>query len=233
MNKYLASLVLVLLPGILPAQKIFWSDISREDIIKASEISRSFLKHLEKQRVDSMEVFLMHDSVYVGDGTWLPEYVFLEKLMEQTRGIPLQNVKLTGYRFDDFLEQFEQHKILEKVYPVFDNHSILIQADYPGNRTGEQITLVLKNENGRWTITGLNGFGLSPGQPAGPVPAELGFRIEKIPEAGIVMPIPVDFSKPERVEGQVIFNLEDKTERDAVFQVLIDEYKTKVHYYTY
>jgi hypothetical protein len=74
---------------------------------------------------------------------------------------------------------------------------------------------------------------LKPESRKEPVLPEEGFRIEKIPEAGIGLPVPEDFSKPERAEGQVIFSLRDKTERDAVFQVLVDELKAKVHYYTY
>jgi hypothetical protein len=71
------------------------------------------------------------------------------------------------------------------------------------------------------------------GESTGPDFSEKGFRIEKIPEAGLEIPVPGDFSKPERTEGQVIFSLQESTDRDAVFQVLIDEVKAKVHYYTY
>jgi hypothetical protein len=233
MIKYWLFLPLLLISGVLQAQKIFWSDISGDDIIAASEISRSFLMHLEKQHVDSMQYLLAKDSVYTGSGGWLGPESLIRKLLAADRGISVRNIRFTGYRFDDFLETYQQNKLLEGIYPVFDNHSILVRAEHSRGSAGEPVSLVMKKTTGRWQVAGIHGFGLSTGQFTGQDLPDKGFRIERIPEAGIEIPVPEDFSKPERTEGQVIFSLQQSTERDAVFQVLIDELKAKVHYYTY
>ena len=228
--------VILLLMGVistLSAQKIFWSELTREDVLQAIETGQSFFKVLEAGQRDSLKNYIREDSIFVGAQSWISGDLFLDMAIERVQAISLQNIQLTGYRFDDFLEQYDQNEMLDKVYPVFDNHSVLIRLNYQFNRNMEQALLVMKKIGIEWSVTGFHGFGLFPKTPPEQELSRREFRMEKIAEAGIVIPIPADFSEADRSDNQVNFYLKGETERDAVFQVLIDELKAKVYYYTY
>jgi hypothetical protein len=233
MKKILGILLLL---GVLPtlsAQKIFWSELTREDVLQAIQTSQSFLKNLETGKRDSLKNYIPEDSIFVGAQSWFSRDLFLNMAIERAQEISLQNVQLTGYRFDDFLEQYDQNEILDDVYPVFDNHSVLIRVNYQFNRNTEQVLLVMKKTGVQWSVAGFHGFGLIPDTSPEQELSRREFRMEKIAEAGIAIPIPSDFSEADRMEDQVNFYLKGETERDAVFQILIDELKAKVYYYTY
>lgn len=215
------------------AQKIFWSDLTREDVQEAIEESRLFFNYLENRRIEAVANYIIEDSVYVGAGSWFTRDLFMDMIKERVEEIALQNIQLTGYRFDDFLEQYDHNEILDKVYPVFDNHSVLIRLNYQYHRIMEQVIMVMKKDNDHWYITGFHGFGLFPETPAEEDFSLKEYRMEKIAEAGIVLPVPSDFSEADRSDNQINFYLQGETDRDAVFQVLIDEIKAKVYYYTY
>ncbi len=215
------------------AQKIFWSDLTRQDVQQAVEESRSLFSKVEIGNREVLAKYPTEDSIYVGEQSWFSRDLFLDMLVERTQEISLQNIQLTGYRFDDFLEQYNQNEILEKVYPIFDNHSVLIRMSYQNNRIQERVIMVMIKKRDQWTITGFHGFGIFPETPPGEDFPMKKYRMEKIMEAGITFPVPADFSEADKSENQVNFYLEGETERDAVFQVLIDEFKAKVYYYTY
>jgi hypothetical protein len=217
----------------LSAQKIFWSDLTREDVHRAVETSRIFFRNVESGNLDSLRVYIAEDSIYVGGQSWFARDLFLDMVIERAEEISFRDLKITGYRFDDFLEQFDQNEILDNVYPVFDNHSVLIQMKYQFDLNIDQVILVMRKAGTGWSITGFHGFGLYPETPSDQGISKREFRLEKIEGAGITLPVPTDFSDADRSENQINFYLRGETERDAVFQVLIDDLKAKVYYYTY
>jgi hypothetical protein len=217
----------------LPAQKIFWSDLTREDVLQAIEAGRILFRNLEKGNADSLRIFMPEDSIYVGALSWFDRNLFLDMALERANELSPQQVQYSGFRFDDFLEQYDRNVILEKVYPVFDNHSVLIRVTYQNNRNVEQVLMVMRKSGIIWTLTGFHGFGLYPENPPDLEISRRKFRMEKIEEAGIIVPIPIDFSQADRSDNQVNFYLQGDTERDAVIQILLDELKAKVYYYTY
>ncbi len=233
MKKIWAIILILVVAQAVPAQKIFWSDLTREDVLQAVETGQIFFSDLQMGKRDSLKYFISEDSIYVGAHRWIDRDLFLDMATERAEKISFQNMQLTGYRFDDFLDNYDQNEILEKVYPVFDNHSVLILMNYQFNRSMEQALLVLKKNDSQWTISGFHGLGLYPENTSVQELSRHEFRMEKIGEAGIVIPIPIDFSDADRLEDQVNFYLPGETERDAVIQVLIDELKAKVYYYIY
>lgn len=228
--------IIILFSGIVPslsAQKIFWSDLTRDDLLQAIEASRTFFRNLETGSRDSLMNFIQEDSIYVGELSWIDRYLFLDMAIERAKEASPLHAQYSGYRFDDFLEQYDRNEILEKVYPVFDNHSVLVRITFQNNRNVEQVLMVMQKAGNIWSLTGFHGFGLYPETLPDQELSRSEFRLEKIEEAGIVIPIPVDFSVADRSDNQVNFYLQGDTERDAVFQILIDELKAKVYYYTY
>jgi hypothetical protein len=144
-----------------------------------------------------------------------------------------QQFKFTAFQFDDFLERYEQNEILKNIYPVFDNHSVLVKIEYQYNRYWKEVIMVMRKLADQWSIVGLYGFELPIESQSEQSGLYDNFRMEKIPEAGILFPVPADFSKADRSENQINFYLEDETKRDAVFQILVDVSGPKVYYYTY
>ena len=59
------------------------------------------------------------------------------------------------------------------------------------------------------------------------------FREENISDIGILIPIPKEFDRSDNINGQTIYYYEGKSGRDAAFQIMMDDLKAKIYYYTY
>ncbi len=232
--KFLLLVVLIhfFIPD-LKAQKVFWSEMSREDVYQAIEASKSITEYLLKNDYTAINAFLSDDLIFAGPNKWMDKKEFLERIKSQTKDKIFINTRFTGYQFDDFLDRFEGNDIINKIYPVFDNHSVVVKMDYQSDRNNNNTLFVFKKIKNRIKLVGLYGFDISSlVTPPNDIPVQ-GYRMEKIAQAGIILPVPNDFSEPDKSENQVNFYLTGETDRDAVLQVLVDELKTKIHYYTY
>jgi len=217
----------------LSAQKIFWSNITQEDVVEAIESCQLFFDHLKNRRAIELERDVGIDSLFAGKGGWIPKDLFLEGLMEGTEDISFQQFKFSGFQFDDFLDRYDGNEILSKIYPVFNNHCVLVKIEYQSGRSWGEVIMVMRNIGDHWAVIGFQGLGFEPEIQSDRAAVEEAYRIEKIPEAGIQFPVPIDFSKADKSDNQINFYLENITNRDAVFQILIDELSAKVYYYTY
>jgi len=229
-------LVIVLFYLVMPnlsAQKIFWSEMSREDVMNAIEACKSITNLLMRNEYTSISTYLADDIIYAGGNSWMDREVFKEKIISLTNDEIFKNTRFTGYQFDDFLDQYEGNDLIGRIYPVFDNHSVLVRMDYQSDGSYQNTLFVFKKIDNQMILVGLDGFDISKSNSLKNNISGNDYRMEKISQAGITLPVPKDFSGPDKSENQIIFYLKGETDRDAVFQVLIDELKTKIHYYTY
>jgi hypothetical protein len=217
----------------LSAQKIFWSDITQEEVMQAIEISRRFMEHLKDRQSEALNGYFLIDSIYTGAPGYIHKDLFLKVLLKGTEDISFQQFKFSAFQFDDFLERYEGNEILKNIYPVFDNHSVLVKIEYQHNRYWKEVITVMRKPADHWSIVGFHGFQLPFESQSEQTGLNDNFRIEKIPEAGIQFPVPADFSKADKSDNQINFYLEEETKRDAVFQILVDISGAKVYYYTY
>jgi hypothetical protein len=130
------------------------------------------------------------------------------------------------------LDNHVNNDLIERVYDVFDNHSVLVQL--PGNGAGafqDCILVIRKARDDSWIITGVEGlidaenFALNVDKNS--------YRVERIANEGIRIPIPKVFTQPDIINNQTIFYYEGLSGRDAAFQIMTDDLKAKDYYYTF
>jgi hypothetical protein len=95
----------------------------------------------------------------------------------------------------------------------------------------DYILVVRKKRDSTWEITGVEGILVL--ESFEDSIDKNSFRIEKISREGIQIPIPKTFTKPQYINNQTLFYFEGKSGRDAVIQVMSDQLKAKIYYYTY
>ncbi len=217
----------------IKAQKVFWSDLSHFDVEEAIQTADRFIRGIETGHSDSLSGFLAGSPINFGGDQWLDGEVVLDRLLALTPDKSFVDLKLHGYRFDDFLENYTSSDIIRVVYRVFDNHSVIIHALYDHQSRREDALLIMKKNKEGWKITGIAGFGMPFSDVDKRTIPGTTFRNEKLHTADLILPVPGDFSKADYQENQVNFYLKGQTERDAVFQVMVDERKQKMYFYTY
>ena len=93
------------------------------------------------------------------------------------------------YSFDEFLNNHIGNMLIERVYEVFDNHSVLVHLT--NNKTGsmqDNILVIQKKRDSTWEITGIEGMIITDSFSASIDKSS--FRIERISSEGIQIPIP-------------------------------------------
>lgn len=229
-------LFIILATGIIVhplfGQKMFWSDMTVEDKEHALQFSNQFFEYLENSKYNELGHLLNNKEIFVGDGLWLGQKAFIDEI--QKRGDPEQfsGLNSSAYTFDEFLNNHNDNPLIKRIFEVFDNHSILIHVD--ANKAGrilDYIVTVRKKRDSNWEITGVEGmFSVNKHNTS---IDKSSFRVEKIPGEGIQIPIPKTFTKPQQINNQTIFYFEGESGRDAVFQIMSDQLKAKIYYYTY
>ena len=238
MQKYLGAILsIVIISGLYTssiAQRVYWSDLTTNDRNNAIELTKAFLSDLNEGKTDSLiNMFCPGESYYAARNQMTAESL-IELVTTISTGKKYDKIEYESYLFDDFLEDFTTSEMVGKIYPVFDNHSILVHAITEQSERREDALIILRNCNNK-------GFKIISIEFVG-IPVELNLpdsesaascREEKVRDAGISFCIPEDFSGPEELPGQVNFSLSGETERDAVWQVMIDTNSARIHYYTY
>jgi hypothetical protein len=88
-----------------------------------------------------------------------------------------------------------------------------------------------KRRDSKWEISGVEGIIPTDGFQS-KIDNSL-FRTEKISGLGIQIPIPKTFTRPQAINNQTIFYYEGESGRDAAIQIMSDQLKAKIYYYTY
>jgi hypothetical protein len=216
----------------LIGQKMFWSDMKESDKQEAIGMSEQFIDNLYDSDINAISGLLYKKKIFVGYNRWINNQQFIAKLQNRNSKIDLRNSKITAYTFDEFLDGHIGNDLINRTYEVFDNHSILVTL--VGNKEGQThdcILVIRKERDSALKITAVEGiFNMSEF----PVSIdENAHRIEKISGEGIQIPIPKEFTKPDNINNQTIFYFEGKSGRDAVIQVMSDQLKARIYYYTY
>ena len=213
-------------------QKMFWSDMTPEDKEQALQISNQFFRYPENSNYDEIGHLLNDNEIFVGNGFWLGKKAFIDEIKSKGNPEQFSGLRSSAYTFDEFLNDHINNPLINRIFEVFDNHSILIHtgADNAG-RILDCVMIIRKKRDSSWEITGVEGI-ISLEDSQASIDKSL-FRVEKIPDGGIQIPIPKAFTKPQQINNQTIFYFEGKSGRDAVFQIMSDQLKAKIYYYTY
>jgi hypothetical protein len=212
---------------------IYWSDLSESDVEQSKKVAEDIIILIDQGRYENLLPYLSEKKIDFTGLHWINRDTLIDTLRAISKGKEFLNLELSGYRFDDFLQSYTENKIIEEVYRVFDNHSIIIHAIYQNRGEREDGLLVLRKMKDQWKVFGLYGFGVPFHSLSEHSGSEYKYRKEDFPAAGMIIPVPSDFSEKQNQENQVNFLLTGETERDAVFQVMIDEPKQKMYFYTY
>lgn len=216
----------------LYGQKMFWNDMSDKDKQDAFSIGKQFISSYERSDFESIEKLLSDQDIFIGKGQWLKKGVFLKELEKTGMGMKITTQMESAYTFDEFLDIHQNNDLIGRTWEVFDNHSVLVHVE--GSRNGQRINciqIIQKGRNSSWSITGV--VGVLPILDDKADSKKNSFRIERITNAGIQLPVPKDFIGPEEIDNQIMFFYEGNSGRDAVYQVMIDQLSGKTYYYTF
>lgn len=227
-------LILILPVKFSYAQKIFWSNITEQDKDEAGFVIQKFFSAIANGHFDSLNYLLKENYIYYGDNPGMEREKFIQKIRKNLSGKNPVVIHLNGFTFEDFLDSYQSNNLIRRVYPFFDNHSILVNCVYGINNQQSDVIFVLnQNSDNTWEISGISGFGSSFIPVKDEISVKLSFRIEKVNEAGVNIELPDGFSTADVKENQVNYYLKGKTDRDAVIQVMHDQLKAKIYYYIY
>lgn len=230
-NFYLSLLVLFLTVNQTNGQKMFWTDMTEEDKRQALDISLKFRAFFNNSEIDQVGEWLYGGQIYIGDEVFIDRRVFLNYIKKVAGKNLIPETDPVGYRFDEFLENHINNPFLKAVFPVFDNHSILVSLGSTNTADPGILMVVRKLKDDTWAITGLTGiFNIEEFKK---VPEISDYRVETIEQAGLKLPVAEIFSQSEVINNQKIFFYEGKSGRDAVLQIMSDQLKAKVYYYTF
>jgi len=216
----------------LLAQKMFWSDMTLEDKEQAIKIANQFREFVQSANFNDLKGLIAKDKIYAGDGQWIDYGEIKLELEGITNSVDFSISESYAYTFDEFLDDHTNNTLIKKCYEVFDNHSVLVVFNFKKDGKIEDCLLsIKKNRNSTWEIQGIIGM-FSMLSSNLNVDKDL-FHEEKISDAGIIIPVPKEFNKSDYINGQTIFYYEGKSGRDAAFQIMVDELKAKIYYYTF
>lgn len=203
-----------------------------DDKDHAIKIADQFKEAVKSANFGNMEELLANDKIFIGKGLWI-DHGEINSELENISEISEFSVSGTSaYTFDEFLDDHQNNILINKCYEVFDNHSVLVVFNFMKNGSIEDCLLsIKKNRNSTWAIEGIIGL-FSEVNSIVNVNSDL-FTEEKISDIGIIIPVPKEFNKSDYINGQTIFYYEGKSGRDAAFQIMSDELKAKIYYYTY
>jgi hypothetical protein len=214
------------------AQKMFWNDMTADDKENAIEIADKFKEYVYSSNIEDLGKLVSEGKIYIGNGQWIDhEDVFSElKIISNSADFSIS--ESSAYTFDEFLDNHMNNLLIGRCYEVFDNHSVLVLFNFEKDGKIEECLLsIRKNRDSTWKIHGIIGL-LSTTTYSMNVDANL-FREEKISDIGISIFIPREFDKSDLINGQTIYYYEGKSGRDAAIQVMMDDLKAKIYYYTY
>ena len=195
-------------------------------------VSQQFITCYENSDYEGIKKLFSDEDIFIGYGHWLNKQQCIEELRNIHGNIRFPDHVVYAYTFDEFLDNHLNNILIQRTFEVYDNHSILVHM--PGNDGGpilDGILVIRKTRDSSWEITGIEG--IIPKENIDSVIDKSDFRIEKIPNAGIQVLLPKDFIGPDIINDQVIFYYEGNSGRDAAFQVMIDQLKGKIYYYTF
>ncbi len=216
----------------LLAQKMFWSDMTLEDKEQAIKLADQFRELIQSVKMNDLKELIATDNIYTGNGQWIDYGEVKLKLESIINSVDFSISESYAYTFDEFLDDHTNNIMISKCYEVFDNHSILVAFNFKKDGNNQDCLLsIKKNRNSSWEIQGVIGL-FSIGNSNFIVDQAL-FHKEKISDAGIIIPVPKEFNKSDYINGQTIFYYEGKSGRDAAFQIMVDELKAKIYYYTF
>jgi len=230
--KYVILLSMYLLTNPMLGQKMFWSDMTEKDKQDALSVSEQFIACYENSDYEGIEKLLSDKDIFIGDGHWMNKLQCIEDLRNTHGNIRFPDRLTSAYTFDEFLDNHLNNALIQRTFEVYDNHSVLVHI--PGSKGETMLDVILvihKTRDSSWEITGIEGI-----IPKGNITSEINrndFRIEKISNAGIQILLPKDFTGPDIINDQVIFYYEGNSGRDAAFQVMTDQLKGRIYYYTF
>jgi hypothetical protein len=205
--------------------------MNAEDKEQALQFSKQFFEYLENSKYDRVGRILSNKEIFVGNGLWLGTEAFIDEIQRRGDFNGFSDLQSRAYTFDEFLNDHISNPLIMRVYEVFDNHSILIRySDNSAGKMLDYIVIVRRRRDSSWEVSGVEG--MLKLNNINTIDQNL-FRIERISGEGIQIPIPKTFTEPQEINHQTIFYLEGKSGRDAVFQIMSDQLKAKLYYYTY
>jgi len=216
----------------LLAQKMFWIDMNQEDKDQAINIANQFIEYAGTANLSGLEKLTTKDKIFTGNGLWVDFREMKPGFEGISNSIDFSISETYAYTFDEFLDDHINNLLINKCYEVFDNHSVLVIFNFKKDGKIEDCLLsIKKNRNSTWEIHGIIGWFSNLGSSSD-MDMDL-FKEEKISDAEISIPIPKEFDKSDNINGQTIFYYEGKSGRDAAIQIMTDELKAKIYYYTY
>jgi hypothetical protein len=203
-----------------------------EDKEQAINIADQFREFVQSAKMNDLKELIATDNIYTGNGQWIDYGEVKLKLESIINSVDFSISESYAYTFDEFLDDHTSNIMISKCYEVFDNHSVLVAFNFKKDGNNQDCLLsIKKNRNSSWEIQGIIGL-FSIGNSNLNVDQAL-FHEEKISDAGIIIPVPKEFNKSDYINGQTIFYYEGKSGRDAAFQIMVDELKAKIYYYTF
>ncbi len=214
------------------AQKMFWNDMTADDKEYAIEIADKFKEYVHSANIEDLRKLIFEGIVYTGNGEWINHEDVYPELKKLSNSVDFSTSDSFAYTFDEFLDNHTNNILIGRCYDVFDNHSVLVVFNFEKDGKIEECLLsIRKKRNSTWKIHGIIGL-LSNTNSRMNVDTNL-FREEKISDIGISIPVPKEFDKSDHINGQTIYYYEGKSGRDAAIQVMTDDLKAKIYYYTY
>ncbi len=216
----------------LLAQKMFWSDMTLEDKDQAINITNQFIEYAGTANLSGLEKLSAKDKIFIGNGHWIDFREIKPGFDGISNSVDFSISETYAYTFDEFLDNHINNPLINKCYEVFDNHSVLVIFNFKRHGNIEDCLLsIKKNRKSTWEIQGIIGLFSNLGSSS-EMDIDL-FQEEKISDIGISIPIPKEFDKSDNIDGQTIFYYEGKSGRDAAIQIMMDDLKAKIYYYTY
>jgi hypothetical protein len=214
------------------AQKMFWNDMTADDKEYAIDIANKFKEYVHSANNEDLKKLVSEGKIYTGDGQWIDHEDVYSELKKLSNSADFSISESFAYTFDEFLDNHTNNILIGRCYEVFDNHSVLVVFNFEKDGKIEECLLsIRKNRNSTWKIHGIIGL-ISNSSDSMNVDTNL-FREEKISDIGISILIPREFDKSDHLNGQTIYYYEGKSGRDAAIQVMMDDLKAKIYYYTY
>ncbi|MGD9327615.1 MAG: hypothetical protein PVH48_01535 [Cyclobacteriaceae bacterium] len=214
------------------AQKMFWNDMTADDKEYAIDIANKFKEYVHSANNEDLKKLVSEGKIYTGDGQWIDHEDVYSELKTLSNSADFSISESIAYTFDEFLDNHTSNILISRCYDVFDNHSVLVVFNFEKDGKIEECLLsIRKNRNSTWKIRGIIGL-LSNSSDSMNIDTNL-FREEKISDIGISILIPREFDKSDHLNGQTIYYYEGKSGRDAAIQVMMDDLKAKIYYYTY
>ena len=214
------------------AQKMFWNDMTLEDKEQAIEIADKFREYVQSSDDANLRNLIKGNKIYIGKGQWINNEGVSSGLEKLSNKVDFSISESYAYTFDEFLDNHSSSLMIGRCYEVFDNHSVLVAFNFEKDGIIEDCLLSIeKNRDSSWDIRGI--IGLLPADDSGSSMDADMFNEESISDIGISIPIPKEFDESDNINGQTIYYYEGKSGRDAAFQIMMDDLKAKIYYYTY